>query len=370
MLCRRQQSEFCQGKIFVYKDLVFVKIKKIDNGGWTMKKVISLFLALGVCVITLMGCSGKAPGSSTSAEAKEETKEQTDFTIAFATWIGYAPLFIAEEKGYFKEAGISPKITIIEDESEYAAAMVSNSIQGLGNVLDREIIHFALGTPEKFLFAMDESAGGDGVIASGEIKSVADLKGKTVALDKSSTSYFFFLTILKENGLKEDDVTITEMGASDAGAAFVAGKVDAAVTWEPWLTNASQREGGHVLASSKDYPKTIVDVLTVRSDFAAANPKTVAALEEAWYKAIDFYKQNPQEGNLMMAKGLGLDEKEIADMAAGVSFFGRDENKAFYDKNTENNIYEVAKRAADFWLEKGIIKNEVDLPALIDKVNP
>jgi len=216
---------------------------------------------------------------------------------------------------------------------------------------------------------MDESSGGDGIIGTGEIKSIEDLKGKTVALDKSSTAYFFFLTVLKDHGIKEEEVNITEMGAADAGAAFLVGKVDAAVVWEPWLTNASQLQGGHVLVSSKDYPKTIVDVMAVRSDFAKDSPNTVAALEEAWYKAIDFYKENPEEGNAIMAKGLGLDVKEIADMASGVTFFGRDENATFYDKSTESNIYEVTQRAADFWIEKGIIDKEVDLSSLIDKAN-
>jgi NitT/TauT family transport system substrate-binding protein len=87
--------------------------------------------------------------------------------------------------------------------------------------------------------------------------------GKTVGLDKSSTSYFFFLTAIEKAGVAEDALTIHEMGASDAGAAFVAGRLEAAVSWEPWLSKASGREGGHVLVSSKDFPRTIVDVFVM-----------------------------------------------------------------------------------------------------------
>lgn len=90
---------------------------------------------------------------------------------------------------------------------------------------------------------MDQSYGGDGIIASGEIQSVKDLEGKTVGLDKASTSYFFFLAVLNKYGVDESKIEIQEMTSGDAGAAFVAGKLDAAVTWEPWLTQASQREG-------------------------------------------------------------------------------------------------------------------------------
>jgi ribosomal protein L11 methylase PrmA len=99
-----------------------------------------------------------------------------------------------------------------------------------------------------------------------------DLAGKTVGLDKSATSYFFFLQALADSNIKEDQVNIVEMGSSDAGDAFLAGKIDAAVTWEPFLSSAGKREGGHILVSSAEYPRAIIDVLTVNSNFSKENP--------------------------------------------------------------------------------------------------
>lgn len=281
----------------------------------------------------------------------------TPVTVAHATWVGYGPLHIAKELGYFKEQGLDVNLTIIEDESQYAAALASGNIDGLGNVIDREVIHFAKGTPETVIFAMDESTGGDGVVAAGGIKTVADLKGRTVALDKSSTSYFFFLSILEKNGMKEDEVNIQEMGASDAGAAFVAGKVDAAVTWEPWLTNAGQREGGHVLISSREMPGTIVDVFVMNAGFIAKHPEAPTKMARAWFKAIEWYKANPAKGDEIMAKAFGLSAAEVADMAKGVTFKGAAENLAFVKPG--QGLYAVADRAIRFWKEKGIIEKEV-----------
>ncbi|QJT07576.1 aliphatic sulfonate ABC transporter substrate-binding protein [Oceanidesulfovibrio marinus] len=292
-------------------------------------------------------------------------KAETSMKIAHATWVGYGPLYIASENGYFEKLGLDVELIIIEDESQYAAALASGNIDGLGNVLDREIIHYAKGTPETVILGMDESAGGDGIVASAEIKSLADLEGKTVALDKSSTSYFFFLTAIESAGLDEKNINITEMGASDAGAAFVAGRVDAAVTWEPWLTNANQREGGHVLVSSKDFPKTIVDVLVLRNDFIEKNPGAPLALTKAWNEAVAWYNEHPDEGNEIMGKAMGLDASEMADMASGVRFIGGSDNQDFFDKSKAGNIYEVAARAAKFWEEKGIIDAGTDIDALI-----
>lgn len=290
----------------------------------------------------------------------------TPVKVAHATWVGYGPLYIAKDLGYFDEEGLDVNIMIIEDESQYAAALASGNIDGLGNVLDREVIHYAKGTDEVVVFGMDESSGGDGVVASAEIKTVADLKGKTVGLDKSSTSYFFFLSILNKYGVDEGDIKIMEMGASDAGAAFVAGRIDAAVTWEPWLTNAGQRDGGHVLISSKEMPKTIVDVFVLNADYVKAHPEVPAKMAKCWNKAIAWYRQNPDKGNAIMAKAMHLETQEMADMASGVTFIGAEENKAFFDKTQENSIYEVAERAITFWKSKGIITKDVDLDALIN----
>jgi len=290
---------------------------------------------------------------------------QTKVTVAFATWVGYGPLYIAQDKGLFAKYGLDVELMIIDDESQYAAAMASGNIDALGNVLDREVIHYAKGTPETVLFAMDESSGGDGIIATGDIKSLSDLKGKNVGLDKSSTSYFFFLTALEKAGVAEDALTIHEMGASDAGAAFVAGKLDAAVSWEPWLSKASEREGGHVLASSREFPRTIVDVFVMRKGFAEEHPEAAVGLTRAWFDAIAWYRDNPDEGHAIMAQHLGESPDAIADMASGVTFMGLEENQAFFDRGTDNNIYDVAARAGKFWKSKGILKKDLDVDGLI-----
>lgn len=320
------------------------------------KRLSMLLLALlTLTMFTLTGCGGG-----------KEDSEVVKFKLAHATWVGYAPLYIAQEKGFFAKYNIEPELLVIEDESQYAGALASGQIDALGNVLDREVIHFAKGTPETFIFAMAESAGGDGIVAKKEIATVQDLKGATIGLDKSSTAYFFFLTVLEKYGLDEQDVVIQEMGAGEAGAAFVAGKLDAAVVWEPWLTNASQREGGHVLVSSAETPKTIVDVVTLQSDFLKKHPEAAVGLTKAWFDAIEYYQANPDDGNAIMAKALGLTKEEVEEMAKGVHFFDRQGNIDFFNAEGEDTVYDIVARASKFWQQKGIISDEVDGNALIN----
>ena len=309
-----------------------------------MKKIISATLVLLFVFILI----------ASPALAADSPKKMK---IAFCTWAGYAPLFIAKENGYFADQGYDVELVIIEDESTYGAAFVSNSIQGLGQVLDRDIIQYDAGAPEQYVCTMDASTGGDGLVATAEIQSVDDLAGKTVALDKSATSYFFFLQVLADSNITEDQINIVEMGNDEAGEAFLAGRVDAAVTWEPALSNCSEREGGHILVSSADYPKAIIDVLTVSTKFAEQNPEVFDVLYSCWCQAVDYLNANFEEGCAIMAVGLDLETEEVMDECAGITFYDAAMNEAFNDTATEQNVYEIACMAADFWVQKGYMKS-------------
>ncbi len=335
-----------------------------------MKKLISLLLTVSMACMMLSGCVAAPPAGAPaeSAEAKEESgsdseKEAQDLElipmkIAFCTWAGYAPLFIAKDQGYFEEAGIDAEIVIIEDESTYGAAFVSNSIQALGQVLDRDIIQYNAGAPEQYVCTMDASTGGDGLVATAEIQTMDDLAGKTVALDKSATSYFFFLQALQDSSITEDQIEIIEMGNDEAGEAFLAGNVDAAVTWEPALSSCSEREGGHKLVTSADYPKAIIDVLTVNSNFVKDHPDISSKLADCWYKAVDYLNENFDEGCRIMAEGLELEPEEVKEECAGITFYDKAMNESFNDRSASQNVVEIADMAADFWVEKGYMDSK------------
>ena len=283
--------------------------------------------------------------------------ETTDVTMAFCTWTGYSPMFIAQEKGYFEEAGLNVDIQVIEDESTYAALITQGSVQFLATAQDPNIKMYANGATSRFILAMDASVGADGLVATDDIVTLDDLAGKTLALDKSASSYYFFLTAL-ENGssLTEENINVIDMGdTTEAGLAFMSGAVDAAIMWEPELSEALDSvEGAHALVTSADYPDTILDSMVVNTKFAEENPEAVEGVVEAWYKAIDFLKENPEEAYELMASGYDeVSAEDIASDVQGLNFFGREENEALKDENNEKSIYALSQDMADFWMAKG-----------------
>ena len=280
-----------------------------------------------------------------------------DVTMAFCTWTGYAPMFIAKELGYFEDAGINMNIEIIEDESTYAALLTQGSVQFLATAQDPNIKMFANGAPSRYVLAMDASCGADGLVTTEDIKSLDDLKGKTLALDTAASSYYFFLTALEDaSSLKEEDITLAEMSdTTEAGLAFMSGQVDAAIMWEPELSEALDSvEGAHALVTSANYPETILDSLVVNESYAQDHPEVVESVAKAWYKAVDYLKENPEEACELMASGFEeVTAEDIAGDMEGLQFFGREENETLKDSATEGSIKAISQDMADFWMEKG-----------------
>ena len=280
-----------------------------------------------------------------------------DVTMAFCTWTGYAPMFIAKEMGYFEDAGINMNIEIVEDESTYAALLVQGSVQFLATAQDPNIKMFANGAPSRYVLAMDASCGADGLVTTADIQSLDDLAGKTLALDTAASSYYFFLTALEDgSSLSEEDINLAEMSdTTEAGLAFMSGNVDAAIMWEPELSEALDSvEGAHALVTSADYPETILDSLVVNASYAQEHPEVVEAVAEAWYKAVDYLNENPDEAYEMMAGGFEeVTAEDIAGDVEGLEFFGRAENEELNSSDTERSIKAISQDMADFWMEKG-----------------
>ncbi|MCL4515651.1 MAG: ABC transporter substrate-binding protein [Firmicutes bacterium] len=314
--------------------------------------LLALSLAMGF---------GLAGGGALAAKPADAIK------ISLPTWSGYAPLLLAKEKGYFEKHGANVEFVVIQGLAERKQALAANRIQGMATALDVHVTLAAAGIPIKVVVAMDHSSGGDGILAKPGIKSLADLKGKTVAFMQGSTSHLFFLTALEKSGVPEDAVKAVDMTAGDAGAAFVAGKVDAAVTWEPWLSKAEKEGAGKVLVSTRDFPGLIVDSLAFRADTVKQNPEAIKGIVAAWYEAIEFWKAHPDEANAIMARALNWSVAEFAETLPGLSFYDKAANLAFFGTpKAPGAIYATAKRAADFYYNKKVIDRKPDINEMID----
>ena len=271
--------------------------------------------------------------------------------IRYAVWVGYGPLFLAQQKGYFAAENVEVQLIRMEDPRESFVAMGAGRLDGIASTIDTMIPHLKTGKEFQYVLALDDSAGGDGIVARKEIKSIRDLRGRRVAVQEGSTSQFFLNALLRDAGLLEKDVQVVNMKPGDAGAAFVAGRVDAAVTWEPWLSNGKTAPHGHMLVDSSQTPGLITDVLVFRRDVIERRPREIQSVVDAWNKAVAYWERNPAESNEIMARAVGdwlKDPKLFADVLTGVRFYNRPANVKFFGTPQKPGpLYKVVQNALD-----------------------
>lgn len=324
-----------------------------------MKKWLAIMCSI-LLLFSLAAC-GKEQSSNSAKKSSEPLK------VTLPTWTGYGPLFLAKEKGFFEKNGIDVELSIVEGLGERKQALASGKMDGMATALDVQVTLAASDIPVNVVWVLDDSYGGDGILVKKDIKDIKDLKGKTMAFEVGSTSHMLALTALKQGGLTEKDVEVIQMSAGDAGAAFAAGKVDAAVTWEPWLTKGSQANG-KILLTTKDLPGIIVDTISFKEDVIKNRPDDVKAFVKAMGEAMDYWKEHKEEADEIMAEGLKIDTAEFVATEEGLKFYTKEDNaELFGTESSQGSIYQATEKAIEFYKEQKIITK---VPKAEDIINP
>jgi NitT/TauT family transport system substrate-binding protein len=331
----------------------------------TMAKRLGMAFALlvGVLAFALAGCGG---GGSTTGEASSGGSKT--IRLAFSTWNGYAGLVIGVKSGIFKDAGLKVTYDVIEDPVQRFNAFKAGEFDAIATTPDTFSREWGHGIPTVQVLGLDRSEGGDGVVAQNDITSVDQLQDQQVAVSQGSTSQWFLGYVLQKNGLSLDDVQQANLTAADAGAAFAAGRVPVAVTWEPWLTRAEKNPDGHVLVSTKQYPDIITDGVAFSPDFVDQNPDTVQAFVQAYGKVMDLIKSNPDKAFGYASDYLGMSPSDIEATEKTVPLMTLEDSRKFYGTPSDPGpAYDVFDQSAKFWQSTGEI-NEV--PNANDAIDP
>ena len=328
---------------------------------------MKLRIVTAVAAVSLLAAACSSSSSSSSASSSGGTPAPVPITVTMTSWVGYGLFHLAEQQGFFDQHGVDMTIKVVEDEANNPAALASNQIQGDLTTVDTNVRSIAAGVDLLQVIAVDDSNGADGIVGTADIQSVNDLAGKKVGVKVGATSYVFLLSVLKDAGMTVDDIQVVDMNPGEAGTAFVAGQLDAAVTWEPFLSKATQREGGHVVISSADAPGLIVDSLTIRRDWVEAHPEAVTALIQAYNQAYEFWKSNPDQAWPIMADSQGISVDDYKAAAAGVTFYGPQDIATFMNAPADQTgCLKLTSYINDFWVAEGVIPAPIDPAASID----
>lgn len=311
-----------------------------------MKNLHVLFLAIAVLLA--------APASQAFAQ-QPAAGSVPAVRVAVNNWMGYVPVHIAVAKGFFKGIEVTPWVN--EDDAAIHAAYDSGQVDVMLASVDMMPIVLNHDRKGKAFFLTDESSGGDGIIAKRDIHSIAELKGKRIACTFGTYSYWFLVLVLEKAGLSLHDVTLVEVdSATSAANAFLSGSVDAAVTFEPFLSQVVSSSKGVILKTSRDFPDGILDVF-IGSEKFLANQAAVDAFVEGWLRGMAYTIDRPQEAEAIAAKAQHVTIKEVQDGIHGLAWGTAAMNQRIF--NGSNAVGpKVYEKAAQVYLKEGVIKQK------------
>jgi NitT/TauT family transport system substrate-binding protein len=322
-----------------------------------------LIVALAVTLVALVVAVGGAAPANDAATAAQRTK----IKLAFSTWNGYLALVVASKEGYYKKHGLDVSYTVIEDPVQRFNAFKAGRLDAIATTVDTFSRTNAKGIRSVEVLGLDASVGGDGIVAIKDIKTVEDLKGQKVAVSAGSTSQWLLAYVLSKHKMSLDDVDQIDLTSADAGAAFAAGRVKVAVTWQPWLSRAQQNPNGHVLVSTKQYPTIITDHVAFQPSFIKKHRSAVVNFVKAYNDAMRLIRTNPDKAFKDVRDYLGQSPKEIRATMKELPLWSLAMSKKYYGTARKPGpIYKIFNSSARFWKDIGEIKTLPNAKRAID----
>jgi len=322
-----------------------------------MNKQISII----VVVIALVGA-----GAFLSYDRFTGISENEPITLALDMWPPFAHTYVAEEKGFFEDEGLNVKLVLNANSPENIEAFRNGEIDGLFTFTSDVLLLRSQGVPLQIVYLQDISNGGDVLVSKLEIKSITDLKEKTVGVDNLNDLFHIFLIELLEiNGIHESDVTIVSADNADVPDALNDGTIDAGFTWEPSLSIALA-DGNRILSTSADNAGIITDLLIFQTKFVEERPDDVRKIVKSLFKAVEYTIQNERESYAIMSEAFQMSAGSLRATNEGNIIPNLEESKEiFTNLESKYSLHKNIKLISDFYLEKGIIDEPINLDEII-----
>ena len=316
------------------------------RGGSSRLRVLHVLFACVALLAVLAGCS-RAP--------------ETSLRIGTNVWIGSEPLYLARELGKLNPATV--QLVEYPSASEVLRAFRNQAIDGMVISLD-ELFGLAVdGMQPKIILVVDVSHGADVVVGRQGMRSMRDLKGKSVAVESGALGAFVLSRALALAGMQPGDVTVVHLESNEQLGAFEKGTVDGAVTFDPFRSQFL-KAGAATLFDSTKIPGEIVDLIAVRADVLAKQPKAVEALLAGWFAAFDYMKADPNDA----ARRMGIRQQTSGEQFLATQQLLHVPSRAENLKMLGGPAPELAttgRRLMALMLESKLLKSELKIESVL-----
>lgn len=264
------------------------------------KQVIMVLMLVVVISALAVGCSTNKEANSA------EDKEIPVLSLGLLPSIDAIPFIIAHEQGFDKEHGVTLNIETFKSAKDRDVAFQADKLDGISADLVALAIYNEAGLDVK---ATSTTFGEfDLLTGNDEIKDVKDLKGKSVILSKNTSTEYTVAMMLKQAGLSEADINVTEVPQIPTRLELLKNKKsDAAILPEPFVT-MGKASGLQVLSSTK-LAGVNPFILAFPQEVISAKSKEITAMYAAYDDAVEYLKSHDQSEYIdLIIKEIGYPE--------------------------------------------------------------
>jgi NitT/TauT family transport system substrate-binding protein len=243
---------------------------------------------------------------------------QAPLKVGMNAWVGYDPLALARDKGLLDARQV--KVIELASSSETLRHFRNGLLDAAALTLDETLRLADEGADIRIVAVLSGSAGADLVLAGTSVARPKDLRGKTIAVERTTVGALMLKRLLEAGQLQQSDVVVSHLEAFQHLAALNSGRVDVAVTYEP-LAGAMRDAGYRPIFDSRAMPGDIVDVLVVRAPTVVARPAQVAELVSGWQRGLWTLQEQPEASARLLAPGVNLTADGYLATLKGLRFF-------------------------------------------------
>ncbi|HXA91098.1 MAG TPA: aliphatic sulfonate ABC transporter substrate-binding protein [Mycobacterium sp.] len=246
------------------------------------------YLTAILAVIAAIAACGSNPGKTAAK----------DIRLDYAY---YNPLsLVVRDQHLLESRGYNVTWVLSAGSNKANEALRSNALDFGSTAGSAALVARANGTPIKIIDVYSKPEWTALVVGKNSpVNSVADLRGKKIAVTKGTDPYFFLLQSLATAGLSPGDVEIVNLQHADGKTALERGDVDAWSGLDPFMAQTVQQQGSRLLYRNPDFNS--YGVLNVREDFSSAHPDAVQSVVNSYEEARKWAKAHPDELAALLA---------------------------------------------------------------------
>lgn len=283
--------------------------------------------------------------------------------VTAGAWPGYEPLFLARHQGWLDPEQI--RLGEVPSNASSIHALATGVADAAALTLDEVLMLRSQGIALTIVLVFNISAGADMLLARPEIGSLAELKGKRVAIEQGTYAPLLLDTALAAAGLRRADVTTVHLPIGDQMPAWRKGEIDAAVTYAPFADELVAA-GAHRLFDSRQMPDTIVDVLAVRNEsLSAGGGDALRHLLAAHFRTLAFLADAPDDAARLIGARRRSEAVAVASAYDGLILPDLEKNRLLL-AGAQPVLLEKARLIGEAMRGAGLLSGSDDLNGLVN----